>query len=191
MRLCAEIQRAGHARQRLLGNMMRKVLICCSLAFALSAAPAKAQEPTLLGEFSDWAAYTYTSQQGKVCYAVSIPKSSDPEGINRDPVFFLITHFPQQGVRNEVSTIIGYPFRKESLAELTIGETTFELFTSGDGAWADSSAKDHQIVAALKKGSKMDLKGTSWRGTSTRDNYSLQGVSAAMDKIDQTCSQEQ
>ena len=136
---------------------MRKVLICCSLAFALSAAPAKAQEPTLLGEFSDWAAYTYTSQQGKVCYAVSIPKSSDPEGINRDPVFFLITHFPQQGVRNEVSTIIGYPFRKESLAELTIGEPTFEFFTSGDGAWADSSAKDDQIVAALKKGSRMDL----------------------------------
>jgi invasion associated locus B (IalB) protein len=171
--------------------MMRKVLIFYSLAFVLSVASARAQEPTLLGEFSDWAAYTYTSQQGKVCYAVSMPKSSEPDGINRDPVFFLITHFPQQGVRNEVSTIIGYPFRKESSAELTIGETKFELFTSGDGAWADSSAKDHEIVAALKKGSKMDLKGTSWRGTATRDNYSLQGVSAAMDKIDESCGQEQ
>jgi Invasion associated locus B (IalB) protein len=187
----AKIQGADHARQRRLGNMMRKVLVFCSLAFALSIAPARAQEPTLLGEFGDWAAYTYTSPQGKVCYAVSIPKSSEPEGVNRDPVFFLITHFPQQGVRNEVSTIIGYPFRKESSAELTIGDTSFELFTSGDGAWADSSAKDHEIVAALKKGSKMDLKGTSWRGTSTRDNYSLQGVSAAMDKIDETCGQDQ
>src|SRR5215217_3805941 len=111
MRPCAEIQGAGRARQHLLGNMMCKVLVFCSLAFALSVAPAKAQEPTLLGEFNDWAAYTYTSQQGKVCYAVSMPKSSEPEGINRDPVFFLITHFPQQGVRNEVSTIIGYTFR--------------------------------------------------------------------------------
>src|SRR5215212_1870211 len=98
MRLCAEIHWAGHARQSLLGNMMRKVLLFCSLAFALSVASAKAQEPTLLGEFNDWAAYTYTSQQGKVCYAVTMPKSSEPPGINRDPVFFLITHFPQQGV---------------------------------------------------------------------------------------------
>jgi hypothetical protein len=148
---------------------------------------AAAQEPSLLGEFGDWAAYTYTSAQGKVCYAVSTPKSSEPTGLNRDPVFFLISHFPKQGVRNEVSSIIGYPFRKESMAQLTIGDQTFQLFTSGDGAWADSSAKDLEIVGALKKGSKMDLKGTSWRGTTTTDNYSLQGVSAAVGKIDESC----
>jgi len=158
---------------------------------ALAATPARPQEPTLLGEFGDWAAYTYTSGQGKVCYAVSIPKSSEPTGLNRDPVFFLISHFPKQGVRNEISTIIGYPFRKESTAQLTIGERTFDLFTSGDGAWADSAAKDREIVDALKKGSKMDLQGTSWRGTATKDNYSLQGVSAAVEKIDETCKSEQ
>jgi hypothetical protein len=150
--------------------------------------PAAAQEPTLLGEFGDWAAYTYTSNQGRVCYAVSIPKSSEPQGVNRDPVFFLISHFPKQGVRNEISTIIGYPFRKESTVQLTIGEKRFDLFTSGDGAWADSAAKDHEIVDELKKGSKMDLQGTSWRGTTTKDNYSLQGVSAAVSKIDESCS---
>lgn len=161
--------------------------LCLLLLVLAGAAPARAQEPTLLGEFGDWAAYTYTSGQGKVCYAVSIPKSSEPTGLNRDPVFFLISHFPKQGVRNEISTIIGYPFRKESTAQLTIGEITFDLFTSGDGAWADSAAKDREIVEALKKGSRMDLQGTSWRGTSTKDNYSLQGVSAAVQKIDETC----
>jgi hypothetical protein len=159
------------------------------LAFAV-ADSARAQEPTLLGEFGDWAAYTYTSGQGKVCYAVSIPKTTEPTGVNRDPVFFLISHFPKQGVHNEISTIIGYPFRKESTAQLTIGERTFDLFTSGDGAWADSAAKDREIVEALKKGSKMDLQGTSWRGTSTKDNYSLQGVSAAVQKIDEICRTE-
>jgi hypothetical protein len=170
---------------------MRRLLALLCLLYPLhSSQPVAAQEPTLLGEFGDWAAYTYTSGQGKVCYAVSIPKTSEPTGLNRDPVFFLISHFPKQGVKNEISTIIGYPFRKESTAELTIGDRTFELFTSGDGAWADSAAKDREIVEALKKGSKMDLKGTSWRGTSTRDNYSLEGVSAAVAKIDETCKGE-
>ena len=42
-------------------------------------------------------------------------------------------------------------------------------------------------MEALKKGSRMDLQGTSWRGTSTKDNYSLQGVSAAVQKIDEIC----
>jgi hypothetical protein len=172
-----------------LASVVRKLAF---MALLMSAAPlvgtAAAQEPALLGEFEDWAAYTYTSSQGKVCYAVSIPKSSEPAGVNRDPVFFLISHFPSQGVRNEISTIIGYPFRKESMAHLTIGDATFELFTSGDGAWSDSAAKDTEIVDALKKGSKMDLKGTSWRGTATKDNYSLKGVTAAVDKIDESCS---
>lgn len=163
------------------------VWLAASSALSLTAS---AQEPTLLGEFGDWAAYTYTSGQGKVCYAVSVPKSSEPTGVNRDPVFFLISHFPKQGVRNEVSTIIGYPFRKESVAKLTVEDKVFDLFTSGDGAWADSAAKDREIVDALKKGSKMDLKGTSWRGTNTKDNYSLQGVTAAVEKIDESCADE-
>lgn len=167
-------------------TLVLTLLACARLGLS----PAMAQEPTLLGEFGDWAAYTYTAGQGKVCYAVSIPKSSEPSGLNRDPVFFLISHFPKQGVRNEISTIIGYPFRKESTAQLRIGENSFDLFTSGDGAWADSAAKDREIVDALKKGSKMDLQGTSWRGTSTKDNYSLQGVSAAVEKIDETCKTE-
>lgn len=172
--------------------MIRTLVLILGIFSALSSLlqPAAAQEPTLLGEFGDWAAYTYTSGQGRVCYAVSIPKSSEPTGLNRDPVFFLISHFPKQGVRNEISTIIGYPFRKESMAQLTIGDRTFELFTSGDGAWADSAARDREIVDALKKGSRMDLKGTSWRGTATKDNYSLQGVSAAVDKIDESCKRE-
>jgi hypothetical protein len=39
----------------------------------------------------------------------------------------------------------------------------------------------------MKKGKKMEVKGTSWRGTSTVDSYSLSGVKQAMDKIDQHC----
>jgi hypothetical protein len=91
-------------------------------------------------------------------------------------------------VRNEVNTIIGYPFREESTATVTIGDANFELFTSGDGAWADSADRDRQIVEAMKGGTTMRLRGTSWRGTNTTDRYSLLGVTAAMTKIDEECS---
>lgn len=151
------------------------------------ASAASAQEPTSLGEFSDWTAYTYKSKNGPVCYIVSQPKKSEPNGVSRDPVFFLVTHRPGEKVRNEVNTIIGYPFKKESTASITIGSDSFELFTSGDGAWAESSARDSAIVNAMKAGSSMTVKGTSWRGTDTTDQYSLAGVSAAMEKIDSTC----
>jgi Invasion associated locus B (IalB) protein len=163
------------------------VLVVAGLTLAAPSAMAQSQEPSSLGEFGDWAAYTYMSSQGKVCYAVTRPKSSEPEGASRDPIFFLISHFPKQGIRNEVSTIIGYPFKKESTAQVAIGDESFELFTSGDGAWADTAAKDREIVATLKKGKTMEVKGLSWRGTSTVDHYSLQGATAAADKIDEAC----
>ena len=59
--------------------------------------------------------------------------------------------------------------------------------TNGDGAWADTTAKEKQIVAAMKNGTKLSVTGTSWKGTETTDNYSLSGITAAMDKIDSAC----
>lgn len=160
-----------------------------SSIFVGLAAPvlAQSQDPTPLGEFGDWAAYTYKTAGGKVCYAVASPQGSDPKNAKRDPIFFLITHRPQQNVRNEVSTIIGYPFKKDATVQLTVDAQSYELFTNGDGAWADTSAKDKEIVAALRKGQKLTVKGVSWRGTETLDSYSLKGAKAAIDKIDDSC----
>jgi len=157
-----------------------------ALAAGMAASlPAAAAEPELGGTFNDWAAYSYNTGSGLVCYIVSQPKTSKPEATRRDPIFFLVTHRPGDKVRNEVNTIIGYPFRKDSQATLSIDGDDFTLFTKGDGAWSD--AKDAAIVAAMKKGKQMQVKGTSQRGTSTVDTYSLSGVQAAMDKIDELC----
>ncbi len=155
----------------------------------LLAGSAAASEPEKLGAFEGWEAYTYNSSQGKVCYAVAKPKASEPEGVNRDPVFFLITNRPKQGERNQISTIIGYPFKKESTAQLVVGPKTYDLFTVGDGAWSRDKEHDKEIIGALKKGADMSLTGQSWRGTSTTDHYSLEGVSAAVDKIDEACKE--
>jgi invasion protein IalB len=169
---------------------MRQAGLAALISLSLTsgaAALAKAEEPTSLGTFEDWTAYTYKNNAGVVCYVVSKPTGSEPKNVKRDPAFFLVTHRPAQKVRNEVSTIIGYPFKENTTVALKIDKTDFELFTNGDGAWADTTAKDKQIVGALKKGQKLSVKGTSRRGTQTVDNYSLNGIKAALDKIDESC----
>ena len=168
--------------------MLRNLAHLHILALCLTVAPgAFAEEPEKLGAFNAWEAYTYTSNQGKVCYAVARPKTSEPEGVNRDAIFFLITNRPKQGQRNEVSTVIGYAFKKESTAQLIVGAKTYELFAVGDTAWSRDKEHDKEIIGALKKGADMSLRGQSWRGTATTDHYSLEGVSAAVDKIDEAC----
>ena len=78
---------------------------------AAAAAPA---QPTLLGQYGDWGAYTATPEGKKVCFALAKPKSSttDPAGRKRDPAYIFISTRPSEKVRNEISVIIGYPFRQ-------------------------------------------------------------------------------
>jgi invasion protein IalB len=163
------------------------VLAPLTVLTGLAPAVAQAPQPTALGEFGDWAAYSYKTQNGKVCYISSQPKTQTPKNAKRDPAFLLVTHRPSQSVHNEVSTIIGYPFKKDATVELSIDASQYELFTNGDGAWADTSAKDKEIVAAMKKGQKLTIKGASWRGTETLDGYSLKGLVQALAKIDAAC----
>jgi hypothetical protein len=131
---------------------------------------AGAAEPELLGTFDDWQAYTYKAPDTRVCYAVSSPKSSEAgKKVKRDPIYFLVTHMPGR------------------IVTVKVDDKSFELFTTGDGAWVDNAAREKEILAAMKAGTKLVVTGTSWKGTETTDTYSLAGISAAVDKIDSAC----
>jgi len=149
--------------------------------------PAAAQTAKPLGQFKDWGAYVAESGGGKVCYALSEPKRTAPSGVNRDPVYFFVTTRPGQGVKNEVSIVIGYPYKDGSKASAEIGSASFTLFTKDDGAWVENAAEEARLVAAMRAGATMKVKGTSQRGTNTVDDYSLSGISAALDKIAAEC----
>lgn len=154
----------------------------------LGSSVALAADPTPLGDFGDWKAYTYKAADTKVCYVTSQPKATkSTKSVKRDPVFFIVTNMPGRKIKGEVSTIIGYPFKEQSVVEVKVDDAAFKLFTKGDGAWAESSDMEKQIVTAMKSGKSLSVKGTSWKGTQTVDSYSLSGISAAMAKIDSAC----
>lgn len=142
---------------------------------------APAQEPQSIGTFGKWTAYSLKGKNGTECYIASKPIDTQPKNVRRDPVHFLVTH------KSMVNTIIGYNFKKDSQANLTIDASRFTMITDGDGAWLDTTKKDQQAVLAMKRGNKMIVQGTSWRGTKTRDTYSLDGVTAAMKAIADAC----
>src|SRR5436305_4099997 len=73
---------------------------------------AQGDQPTLLGQYADWSAYTASPAGKKVCFALAKPKSSqtNPPNRPRDPAYLFISTRPAENVRKEVSVIIGYPF---------------------------------------------------------------------------------
>lgn len=162
----------------------------CAAAVCL-ALPAQAQAPSLAGSFSDWFVYTTGSGANRVCYALGQPRQMTPQGLNRDPAFFLISTFPGRKVSGEPSVVAGYPYKDGSRARIEVGSDKFDFFTKTDngagGAWLDSSAEEKRLIDTMKRGSQMSVTGTSARGTMTRDTYSLKGISAALDKMNQVC----
>jgi len=171
---------------------MAAALLAAGLLLGVSAAQAQDPQPKEAGTFGAWTAYHYDTKKGPVCYIVSQPQKAElsRKGAKRDPVYFLVTHRPGEKVYGEVSTIIGYPFRKNSMPTVSIDGRKFTMFAVGDGAWTEGPAVDRQMVAAMKKGRQMVVQGVSRRGTKSRDVYSLKGFSAAMAKIDALCKRK-
>jgi invasion protein IalB len=158
-----------------------------ALALLASTATAAAQTPSRLGVFKDWTAYSYTDGRGKVCYAASQPKDTEPKNVNRDPIFFMVSTRPADRINNEVSVLVGYPLKQDSKVSVDVDGKTFVMFTKEDGAWVENIADESVLVDALKAGSKMVVKGTSRRGTNTVDEYSLSGSAAALDSVAKAC----
>ncbi|MEO1702844.1 MAG: invasion associated locus B family protein [Pseudomonadota bacterium] len=142
---------------------------------------AQSQKP--IGQFRDWGAISYDSPNGKVCYALSIPQTKQPANVNHGDNFFVITQRGSQNVTYEPQFIAGYTLRGGSKVTVNVDGTDFSFFVKDNSAWTENAAQDPALVAAMKAGSNMTVKAISRRGTNTTYEYSLSGVTAALDAI--------
>jgi hypothetical protein len=163
--------------------------VAAAPAAAAAAAASGGAKPTLLGQYGDWGAYTASPGGKKVCFTIAKPASSEtsPPGKSRNPPYMFISSRPAEKVSNEVSIIIGYPFKPNSEATVAVGSTSFALYTQQDGAWIKNAAEEGNLIAAMRAGQNAVLKGTSARGTQSTDVFSLKGLAQALDRSDQDC----
>ncbi|MCF8479225.1 MAG: invasion associated locus B family protein [Rhodospirillum sp.] len=147
---------------------------------------AQAQQVNTLGVSGDWTAYTMTENGNTVCYVASQPKKDEGNYTARDEIYALVTHRPAQKQLYVVTIYAGYPYKEGSSVDVSIDNVDYQLFTQGETAWA-SDDMDKKIVTAMKRGVTMVVKGTSSKGTSTRDTYSLNGITASLSTIDKAC----
>ncbi len=146
----------------------------------------QAQEAELVGRFGDWDAYTRGTAGNRFCYMVSKPKEASLRS-RRGEIFFLVWHRPDQKEFDVVQVDIGYPFKDGSEAVIRVGGDSWSLFTRDESAWTYKPADDKALVAALRKGSRLTVKGVSTRNNPTTDSYSLKGSSTAYKAIGKAC----
>jgi invasion protein IalB len=146
-------------------------------------------QPTLLGQYGVWGAYTASPGGKKLCFALAKPTSmkTNPANRPRDPAYAFISTRPAEKVKNEVSLMMGYGLKPGSDASVEIGGARFAMYTQGDGIWIKNAAEEERMIDALRKGADITVKGVSARGTETTDSYSLKGIAQALDRVAQDC----
>ena len=154
-----------------------------------AAAAAGGAEPTLIGQYGTWGAYTATPNGRKVCFALAKPSSSktNPPNRPRDPAYAFVSTRPAEKVVNEVSIMIGYALKPGSESSLEVGGSAYAMYTQGDGLWIKNAAEEEQMVSAMRKSAEVTVKGVSAKGTETTDVFSLKGLAQALDRLAQDC----
>ncbi|MGH6703643.1 MAG: invasion associated locus B family protein [Bradyrhizobium sp.] len=152
-------------------------------------AAAGGAEPTLIGQFGTWGAYTASPNGKKVCFALAKPSSSktNPPNRPRDPAYAFISTRPAEKVVNEVSVMIGSTLKPGSESTLEVGGASYAMYTQGDGLWIKNAAEEERMVEAMRKAADVVVKGVSTKGTESTDTFSLKGLSQALDKVAQDC----
>lgn len=169
-------------------------LVLCGALGAAFAVPAAAQEIKQLGTFKAWTAWTGSDANGVMCYISAEPEEWSPKEVKgapvkRSPIHFLVINRKGLGTKNEVQTLVGYPFHpSKSNVTATVDGKTYPMVTEGEAAWLAVEADEPAFVEALKAGTKLVVKGTSQKGNNMIDTYNLSGVTAALGEIGKACT---
>lgn len=140
---------------------------------------------------TDWS--VFVEDDPTQCWVVSTPRETvnTRDGrvvsVRRGEILMFVSFWPGQERLGEVSFTGGYPFADGSTVSMEIGDSSFELFTEGEMAWAASPQDDQRIITAMKRGADAVLTARSSRGTQTQDTFSLMGFTAAVEDAEARC----
>lgn len=175
--------------------MMRNAIRPVAMAIAISlCTPVLAQTTETVATHSDWA--VVVAGEPKECYIVSQPTKSvarrggSTVDVRRGDIRLFVSFRPNENIANEISFTGGYPFKPGQAVKLEIGGRDFNM-SPGTGAgaeWAWTSVSDDATaVAALRAGATATVTGVSSRGTTTIDDFSLIGFTAAVTDAEARC----
>lgn len=172
-------------RSRMVCTMRLTVLtfICA----VLLSTTASAQEVKVIGTYGKWIAQTYKENGQAVCFMSAKPEKSEGNYKARGDVQFMVTNRPAERAFDVVSVAAGYQYLPDSDAVVTVTDKKFNLFTSGERAWARDTQTDKAIVQTLLKSKSVVVKGTSNRNNITTDTFPLAGFVAAHKVISDSC----
>lgn len=150
--------------------------------------PALGVEPmTRVNTFGDWTLLADANDPHLFCFVTSEPKTTEPQNAPRQAPRAYISAWPKDGIRAEVSFLMGFRIKKNAEGTATVSPASVKLFGASDRAYVVDATQELKLVEAMRKGNTMTIAISSDRGANVTDTYSLNGIGQALQKLQETC----
>jgi hypothetical protein len=149
---------------------------------------AHAETVEVMDVFDDWSAMQHTDGATALCFATSKPIDITPKTAGSAEAFAYIAYYPAENGTFEISFKLSYIAKKGVALAVAIGSDVFKFVARDDRAFMDNPQALSKLIAAMKKGEKLAIKGTPAKGAETLELYSLNGLSGAMDRAKAGCA---
>lgn len=156
-----------------------------TVAAGIATSAAQAQTRTVK-KFGDWRVLAHDGAEGRICFAISAPKSSEPPA-SAPGAHFYVSAWPKDGVRAEISVKTSVPLKPNAPASIAIDKVFYKLFSKGDRAFIIDATDELKVLDAMKKGSTITVIAQSEQGVVSKDTYSLAGVAQALQAVSGGC----
>ena len=121
------------------------------------------------------------------CYIGSLAIDSDLSFDKKRGDFYVLVYKNIGNPETVVQIEAGYNYKVPSDITVNIDKGDYKFYTTEDVPTAAWTEEDSKVIFAMKKGLELKVTGESSRGTITNDKYTLNGFTAAYNKLIEEC----
>ena len=121
------------------------------------------------------------------CYIGSLATETDLPSDKKRGNFYVLVYKNIGNPDTVVQIEAGYNYKVSSNIIVSIDKGEYPFYTTEDLPTAAWTEEDSKVIFAMKKGLELKVTGESSRGTITNDTYTLNGFTAAFNKLTDDC----
>jgi len=163
-------------------------LAALTIMLGMPVSVATAQDaPQSRGQYRDWRVFTRSTDAGLVCYALGRPTDSAPRSFEHGDVYFILSSWQSGAVEEQPNILVGYDMLPTSPPRVRVGSSRFDMFVDGQEGFMDDLEDEASLIRAMRRGSVMRITATTTSGVATSYEFSLSGVTAALQRVEALC----
>ena len=93
-----------------------------------------ANTPRSTGKYKNWQSFTAETDEGKICFAQTVPTKRAPAAVKRNKSKLFVTFRPSENIKDEISITRGHDY-KSSTVTARSGKRKYSFFSQESFAW--------------------------------------------------------